>query len=85
MRLMSHQHNGNCGHEHDHDHDHDQPGTAGPQDNLFQHIDRSNVLALNATGDGSAIIKPWNERLDETVVCICLLARSVYTYHIAVY
>lgn len=41
---------------------------AAPQDNLFQYIDRSNVVALNASEDGSKAIKPWHERLDETVV-----------------
>ncbi|KAF9469042.1 PITH domain-containing protein [Collybia nuda] len=66
---MSHQHNDSCGHEnhgHDHDHDHD-TSDLGPQDNLFIHIDRSNVVALNANGHGSDVIKPWHERLDETI------------------
>jgi hypothetical protein len=44
------------------------PSGAGPQDNLFQYIDRSNVIALNASEDGSKVIKPWHERLDEAVV-----------------
>jgi hypothetical protein len=48
-------------------HDHDNSG-AGPQDNLFQYIDRPNVVALNATEDGSKVIKPWHERLDEVAV-----------------
>lgn len=67
--LMPHDHqHGNCGHEgHDHDHEHDQSG-AGPQDNLFAHIDRDNVVALNTYGRGPEVIKPWNERLDEGVV-----------------
>lgn len=68
---MSHQHDGNCGHEshdHDHDHDHDTTSDLGPQDNLFIHIDRPNVVAFNTTGSGPEIIKPWHERLEETKV-----------------
>jgi hypothetical protein len=70
---MTHQHDSSCGHEsHDHDHDHDHDTTdVGPQDNLFVHIDRSNVVALNANGPGPEVIKPWHERLDETIVCFC--------------
>ncbi|KAF7967285.1 hypothetical protein HWV62_34999 [Athelia sp. TMB] len=37
-------------------------------DNLFQYIDRPNVVALNATGEGLKVIKPWHERLDEAVL-----------------
>lgn len=75
--IMSHNHNHNhhdhsCNdesHSHDHDHSHSSEAT-GPQDNLFIHIDRSNVVALNTTGEGKEVIKPWHERLDESVVCI---------------
>lgn len=71
---MPHQHDDNCGHEaHEHDHDHD-ASDLGPQDNLFPVIDRSNVVALNASGDGPEIIKPWHQRLDEEVVCFDLKA-----------
>lgn len=72
--TMDHHHlEDNCSHEshdgdHDHDHDHDS-SDLGPRDNLFQYIDRPNVVALNATGPGSDVIKPWNERLDEEKVC----------------
>ncbi|KAF7357488.1 PITH domain-containing protein [Mycena sanguinolenta] len=62
---MPHQHDAHCGHEStEHDHDHDSTDL-GPKDNLFSQIDRDNVVALNASGPGSAIIKPWHERLDE--------------------
>ncbi|KAF5327246.1 hypothetical protein D9619_004587 [Psilocybe cf. subviscida] len=55
-----------CGHEaHDHDHDHDDPQNLGYQDNLYAHIDRPNVIALNAEGNAADVIKPWNERMDE--------------------
>lgn len=66
---MPHQHHHDCGHEsNDHDHDHD-TSELGFQDNLFSHIDRSNVVALNAKDNGSdIIIKPWHDRLDETKV-----------------
>jgi hypothetical protein len=59
----------NCNHEVDHDHDHHDQSEVGPQDNLYVHIDRSNVVALNTSGGGPEIIKPWHERLDEQVVC----------------
>ena len=68
--TMSH----HCDHEsneHDHDgnHSHDNPD-AGPQDNLYQHIDRDNVIALNAgDGRGPEVIKPWHERNDANLVC----------------
>ncbi|CAK5269860.1 unnamed protein product [Mycena citricolor] len=65
--MDHHHHDANCGHEsteHDHDHDHDS-SESGPKDNLFSQIERANVVALNATGPGSAVIKPWHERLDE--------------------
>nr|GAT56071.1 predicted protein [Mycena chlorophos] len=66
---MPHQHDANCGHEaHDHDHDHDHGGSGdlGPNDNLFTQIDRDNVVSLNTVGVGKVVIKPWNERLDES-------------------
>ncbi|KAI0293792.1 hypothetical protein BC826DRAFT_1014274 [Russula brevipes] len=59
----NHDHGHDCGdHAHDHDHTHD---TSGPSDNVFIHIDRDNVVALNSTSDGKQVIKPWNERSDE--------------------
>jgi len=66
---MSHRDHGNCGdesHDHDHDHDHD-TSDLGPQDNLYVHIDRSNVVALNTNGIGHEVIKPWHKRLDESI------------------
>ncbi|KAF9267664.1 DUF1000-domain-containing protein [Marasmius fiardii PR-910] len=63
----SHCHDESHGHDHNHDHDHDPPDL-GAQDNLFQHIDRQNVVILNASddhGNGSDVIKPWHERLNE--------------------
>ncbi|KAG6369396.1 hypothetical protein JVT61DRAFT_14928 [Boletus reticuloceps] len=63
-----HHHNEGCGHEsHDHDHDHDS-GDLGPNDNLFPHIDRPHVVALNAVGPGASVIKPWHARMNEQVV-----------------
>jgi hypothetical protein len=65
---MNHQHDDSCGHEsHDHDHDHN-TSDVGPQDNLYIHIDRSNVVALNTVEEGSVVIKPWHKRLDEVTV-----------------
>ncbi|KIK62364.1 hypothetical protein GYMLUDRAFT_41783, partial [Collybiopsis luxurians FD-317 M1] len=65
---MPHIHDHNCGHEsHDHDHDDHDSLTTGAQDNLYIHIDRDNVVALNANDDckGSDAIKPWHERTSE--------------------
>ena len=64
-------HNHSCAdesHDHDHDHDHD-TSDLGPQDNLYNHVDRGVVRALNASnGEGPEVIKPWHERMDETKV-----------------
>jgi ABC-type Zn2+ transport system substrate-binding protein/surface adhesin len=69
---MSHNHDHDHGdHTHDHDHDHTHPDTGGPSDNVFMHIDRDNVIALNSIGEGKQVIKPWDERLDERVVSLC--------------
>ena len=65
LSKMSHHHDGSCGHEDDHDHDHS-TSDLGPQDNLFTHIDLQNVVAFNTSSQGSEVIKPWHERLDET-------------------
>ncbi|KAG2153967.1 galactose-binding domain-like protein [Suillus clintonianus] len=60
-------HDGHCSHEsHEHDHDHD-TSDLGPNDNLFSYIDRANVVALNATREGSVVIKPWDQRSNEEV------------------
>ncbi|KXN84565.1 PITH domain-containing protein P35G2.02 [Leucoagaricus sp. SymC.cos] len=63
---MPHEHNhSHCHNEsHNHDHDHD-TGDLGPQDSLYIHIDRPNVVALNAVQKGHVVIKPWDKRLDE--------------------
>ncbi|KIM40451.1 hypothetical protein M413DRAFT_445908 [Hebeloma cylindrosporum] len=64
---MPHEHHDSCGHDaNDHDHDHDSLDALGFQDNLFAHIDRQNVVALNANGNPQDLIKPWNNRLDES-------------------
>lgn len=59
-------HNHSCGHEHD-DADHIRPGE-GQQDLLYLSVDRDQVTALNekVSGSGSAIIKPYDGRNDET-------------------
>ena len=69
---------GNChdeshGHDHDHDHD-DHPSSTGPADNLYQHVDLQNVAILNASEETAKnkVIKPWHDRLDETVASIQL-------------
>jgi len=62
---MAHNHH-SCGDEHHHDHDHhEEANERGFQDNLYTHINKTNVVALNSTGKGNEVIKPWNERLDE--------------------
>lgn len=50
-------HHEGCGHDH-------LGNDLGPEDNLYTQIDKDNVVALNGTGPGSDIIKPWSERLD---------------------
>ncbi|KAG9047950.1 hypothetical protein FS837_001134 [Tulasnella sp. UAMH 9824] len=54
------------GHDHDgHDHSHD-ISDAQPN-NLYDRVDRQNVVALNADTPEPKVIKPWHERMDETV------------------
>ena len=67
-------HGHNCG---EHSHDHSSNG-GGPSDNLFVHIDRDNVVALNSVSGGSQVIKPWDERMDELVVSLSPGARNAY-------
>ena len=70
---MPHEHHESCGH----DHDHESSETLGFQDNLFLHIDRSNVVALNASGNAQDLIKPWHSRLDESQVrCMAIHKRT---------
>ncbi|KAJ3744212.1 galactose-binding domain-like protein [Lentinula detonsa] len=67
---MPHHHDHDCAHEHDHDHDDHDSLSTGAQDNLYQYIDRANVMALNADDNckGSDAIKPWHERTSEDKV-----------------
>ena len=68
----NHDHGHNCGdHAHSHDHTQGHTNSGGSSDNVFAHIDRDNVTALNSTGEGKEVIKPWNEREDEQAVSIC--------------
>ena len=78
----NHSHDGGCGdesHGHDHGHDHELPEGVGPRDNLFSRIDRANVVAMNAEepGKGPEVIKSWDKRLDEQLVCFL----SIYKHH----
>jgi hypothetical protein len=80
---MSHNHD-HGDHAHDQDHDHAHPDTGGPSDNVFIHIDRDNVIALNSIGEGKQVIKPWDERLDEREVSICPSIRRQPVLHLLV-
>ncbi|EKM78576.1 hypothetical protein AGABI1DRAFT_114200 [Agaricus bisporus var. burnettii JB137-S8] len=63
---MPQEHNHDHCHDHAHDHDHDHDAAdLGPQDSLYSHIDRANVVALNTSKLGEVVIKPWDKRLDE--------------------
>ncbi|ORX56815.1 DUF1000-domain-containing protein [Hesseltinella vesiculosa] len=59
---MSHCHDEHCDHDHD-----DLPG-AGDQFLLYQRIDHDNVRCLNEMepDSGKLIIRPWNERMDNS-------------------
>ena len=76
---MSHNHD-HGDHEHGHDHEHAHTDTGGLSDNVYMHIDRDNVIALNSNGEGKGVIKPWDERLDERVVSICSCLRRYWLY-----
>lgn len=62
-----------CHDEHDehgaggHSHSHDTPLEDIPRETLYSIIDHQNVLALNVVQQNN-IIKPWEDRNDETVV-----------------
>lgn len=67
--AMPQEHNHDHCHDHAHDHDHDHDAAdLGPQDSLYSHIDRANVVALNTSKLGEVVIKPWDKRLDEAEV-----------------
>ncbi|KAL0077001.1 galactose-binding domain-like protein [Phycomyces blakesleeanus] len=59
---MTHCHDEHC------DHDHGDLPDAGDQFNLYSRIDHDNVCCLNESepNSGKKIIKPWNERMDNT-------------------
>ncbi|RCH86983.1 hypothetical protein CU097_006287 [Rhizopus azygosporus] len=59
---MSHCHHEHCDHSHD-----DLPGS-GEQFLLYSKIDLDNVCCLNEAepNSGQKIIRPWNERMDDT-------------------
>lgn len=61
---MSHCHHEHCDHSHD-----DLPGS-GEQFLLYSKIDLDNVCCLNEAepNSGQKIIRPWNERMDDTKV-----------------
>lgn len=63
--IMSH----HCHDEHC-DHDHEDLPESGEQMLLYSKIDRDNVRCLNEAepGMGKSVIKPWNERFDNSKV-----------------
>ncbi|KAH8981575.1 hypothetical protein EDB86DRAFT_2812873, partial [Lactarius hatsudake] len=66
-----HNHGQNYGeHAHGDGHVHDHRNNGGPSDNLFAHIDRDNIGALNS----DTVIKPWDERMDKQAVSTLLPA-----------
>jgi hypothetical protein len=54
-------HHEGCGHDH-------LGNDLGPTDNLYTQVDLPNVVALNGSQEGSTVIKPWHERVDEAKV-----------------
>jgi hypothetical protein len=62
---MSHCHDEHC------EHDHDDLPESGEQSLLYSKIDIDNVRCLNEAepNSGKVVIRPWNERMDNTKVC----------------
>ncbi|KAL0477332.1 Pithd1 [Acrasis kona] len=60
---LEHQHHEGCGHDHDHDNE-----ESGFEQTLYSSIDTGKVTCLNehTKGAGRNVIKPWNERRDQT-------------------
>lgn len=65
---MSHCHDEHC------DHDHDDLPESGEQFLLYSKIDIDNVNCLNESepNSGKNVIRPWNERMDDSKVSIWL-------------
>ena len=63
---MSHCHDEHC------EHDHDDLPESGEQFLLYSKIDIDNVLCLNESepDSGKSVIRPWNERLQDSEVKI---------------
>lgn len=61
---MSHCHDEHC------EHDHDDLPESGEQFLLYSKIDIDNVLCLNESepDSGKSVIRPWNERLQDSEV-----------------
>lgn len=62
-----------CHHEHC-DHDHEDLPESGEQFLLYSKIDLDNVRCLNEAepNSGKKVIRPWNERMDDSKVHILL-------------
>lgn len=62
--MSHHCHDEHC------DHDHEDLPESGEQMLLYSKIDRDNVRCLNEAepGMGKSVIKPWNERFDNSKV-----------------
>lgn len=70
---MSHCHDEHC------EHDHDDLPESGEQFLLYSKIDLDNVRCLNEAepNSGKKIIRPWNERMNDTEVkTLCLKCRQ---------
>jgi hypothetical protein len=68
---MPDQHSHSCHDEHHdgHTHSHGAPLEDIPRETLFSIIDHQNVMALNVV-EQNDIIKPWDRRNDDEIVCI---------------
>jgi hypothetical protein len=79
--TMSGHGNHSCNDEHDghghgeHSHSHDTPMDDIPRETLYSIIDHQNVVALNVVQQNN-ILKPWEDRNDETVVNLLIMYRG---------
>jgi hypothetical protein len=61
--------------EHHDGHSHDAPLEDVPRETLYHIVDHQNVLALNVIEQNN-IIKPWEDRNDETIVCLTQITNT---------
>ncbi|KAF9963144.1 hypothetical protein BGZ65_005579 [Modicella reniformis] len=66
----AHGHGHGHSHGHGHDHDHESPDAGLVHESLYKKIDHDNVICMNEAvpNSGKSVLKPWHEKMDDTIV-----------------